>query len=460
MIISLLKYKNRVYWLLFHLLLGILATTGKTVVIVWFYLFLVTVFYLLSYSNVNRPLILAASMVYIGAFEVLARMTKCSPVIPWEASKYIFTVLSLLGIYFSKFPSKKKITGVAILLLVVPSILIDQSGLVTRKDIIFNVLGLINIGIGIIFFSSLRIDKNRFLDLLRLIIYPCVVILIYVIIKTPNLDDVTFSMGAQNATSGDFGSNQVSTVLGLGFFLISVSWVLRWKMSLFKLTDGIIALAFLIQGLFTFSRGGMVSGGISFLVFLFILFFNHSKKIIIPRSFKIYAIPVVCIFIGGIFYANHLTNGKLFLRYQGETYGTLSGTRDKDLETITSGRNLIVMSDIDLWKEFPLWGAGAGTSIYLRKEGTGLAAHVELSRLLAEQGIPGLVIFIVIVYLGYSYRHEKDLLIRSLKMAIFTLAIASTFHSATRTFITPILISMCTLNIIPSKVTNDPVPGK
>ncbi|WP_332910234.1 hypothetical protein [Algoriphagus boritolerans] len=49
-------------------------------------------------------------------------------------------------------------------------------------------------------------------------LYPILSVLVYTIIKTPDLDSVEFSLGANFATAGGFGSNQVSTILGLGVF--------------------------------------------------------------------------------------------------------------------------------------------------------------------------------------------------------------------------------------------------
>ena len=92
MIISLTDNRHRHWWMLFHILLGAAATYSNVFIIVWFYAVLLQSFYLLSFSTLNRQLIIAATMVYIGGFELIARMTKCSPVIPWEASKYLFSI--------------------------------------------------------------------------------------------------------------------------------------------------------------------------------------------------------------------------------------------------------------------------------------------------------------------------------------------------------------------------------
>jgi O-antigen ligase len=291
-------------------------------------------------------------------------------------------------------------------------------------------------------------------------ILPSISIVVFTIIKTPDLQEINFLLGAQTSTSGEFGSNQVATVLGLGFFLTSIAWILNWKITSNKTFDSLLSLLFLLQGLFTFSRGGMIGGAIAFIFFLYFLILKSGNKIVIPVFIKRFSIPIVIIFIATIVYANNLTGGKLLLRYQGETEGTLLGSREKNINSMTSNRNIIFLSDLELWWENPFLGAGAGTSKYMRNEATGTAAHIELSRLLAEHGLPGLMIFILILYTGYTYLKEKDGFVKAFKISFFVLAIFTTFHSATRTFLTPLLLSLCAVNVKIPKITHDTLPGK
>jgi hypothetical protein len=283
-------------------------------------------------------------------------------------------------------------------------------------------------------------------------VFPCLTILTYTVIRTPDFGEIRFSLGALTTTSGEFGSNQVSTLLGFGFLLMSLASILNWKITGNRIGDGVVATAFLVQALFTFSRGGVIGGILGLLCFLYILLYKSERKFTMPVSVKKYALPALILFGFAVFLTNELTKGNLLLRYQGETYGTLSGTRERDMSTVTSGRDVIFFSDLELWGENPMFGSGAGTSKYLRSEGQGTAAHVELSRLLAENGVPGIFIFLLILYSGYSYLSEKDSLIKALKIAFFVLAVFTTFHSATRTFITPLLLSLCTINIDKPKI--------
>jgi len=215
-----------------------------------------------------------------------------------------------------------------------------------------------------------------------------------------------------------------------------------------------------MQGLLTFSRGGMVAALLSLFIFIYYVMKSGYQAGVVAIRLKQLMLPLIAFIFLAIVYVNEWTGGNLFLRYSGETYGTMLGTRDKDLTTITSNRNIVFLNDIDLWIENPVLGTGVGASKYLRNEGSGIPAHVELSRLLAEHGILGLLIFILFLFTSRNYFSEPDILVKALKLSMFALAILTSFHSATRTFLTPLLISLCTINVVDSAPKNDIIPGK
>jgi O-antigen ligase len=150
--------------------------------------------------------------------------------------------------------------------------------------------------------------------------------------------------------------------------------------------------------------------------------------------------------------ADRMTDGKLLLRYKGETEGTYGGYRTKDADVVVSGRLSIFSEDIELWLEHPFTGVGSGSSRYFRD---GVSAHTEFSRLIGEHGLPGLIYFILIITTFYAtYRKTPDMQIRSLLLALFILAFISTFHAAMRTFVTPVFIILANLNVIQFSLRN------
>ena len=116
---------------------------------------------------------------------------------------------------------------------------------------------------------------------------------------------------------------------------------------------------------------------------------------------------------------------------------------------MTTGRFEIFIEDLILWDKYIIFGTGAGASRYLRGKGLdGISPHTEISRLLAEHGIFGLFILVIILscYLSMK-RKNKDNLYKSIQVVLFFIGMGTTMHSAMRTFVTPILLGLSMINI-------------
>ncbi len=451
-----IKQQNRAFfWLIIHVLIGASATISIFPVIIFFYL-------ALGYSFINlfnihakeRPRFIAEIIIYFASFEALGRLAGSDPYIPYELGKYILLFLCPLGIVLSRKSSGKGMIGLIILILSIPAILFDESGQVTFNDIKFNILGLLNLGVAIWFFSSLSIPLKTLINWSKLMVFPIVSVLIFTIIRTPDLDEVEFTLGANFATAGGFGSNQVSTILGLGVFVFAVAILLNYRISGIKWVDAAILGLFTIQGLLTFSRGGMIGGFIGVFVVMFYLTklsIKERRKLRIP-NFKKYILPLGILLIVVVVASNAITGGMLLLRYMGETQGTLAGSADKNLNKITTNRSDIFLEDVDLFLDHTMLGVGVGASTYLRNEYKGYAPHVELSRLIAEHGILGLIIFsLFILLLFINKARAPESISKGIILAMFLIGLLATFHSATRTYITPLLIGISCVTIVSNR---------
>lgn len=441
MIKGLLENKNPLFWIIFHILLGFSATVSPFPMIIWFYLVIVSsTFYIVSQSQ--TPTVLIALLLYLVSFELLARMARTMPFIPYELGKYLLLAGMIWGI--AKFKTFGK-EGWIMLLCLLPGLFVDISGQVGRSDLVFNLLGPINVALVVIFFAKQKISTQNFSSLLRLMIYPILGVLSYSVIKSPDFDEVEFSLGANVDWSGGFGSNQVSTLFGLGVFFIFILMINRWTFSGNRIIDAGILFAFTFQGLLTFSRGGMLGAALGiFIVLLYLRTSNFKSKIRykLPNIGK-YVIPAIIVGVTAYLVVDELTSGMLSLRYSGETAGTLQGTKIKSFNTVTTGRFDIFLGDVDLWADHFLFGVGAGASGFLRDTMHGAAAHVELSRLLAEHGFLGLVYFLILCLLGWRLlRHHPNPMIRGILVALFVVAIYTTFHAAMRTYVTPALVGI------------------
>jgi hypothetical protein len=203
----------------------------------------------------------------------------------------------------------------------------------------------------------------------------------------------------------------------------------------------------LFQGLLTLSRGGILVGAIALSIFVFRQFSALKAGMRSKIIFGFILIVIGSVLVFSI--ADDITGGILSLRYQGETAGTLSGSKERSLNQLTSNRYNIMIEDLILWVDsFPnfLFGVGFGVSQQIRGgELNGVASHVELSRLLAEQGVLGIIIFIYLFTIGARLLKGKSDF-KDLQIALFVLAMLTTFHAAMRTFVTPVLMILCLFN--------------
>ena len=224
----------------------------------------------------------------------------------------------------------------------------------------------------------------------------------------------------------------------------------KWRLSGSRLVDLFLVGLFAFQGLLSFSRGGMIGGALGIMVFAFVIQFSKvtGTRFRLPRVGRLVLVGstvLVMIFL----VANWVTKGTLLLRYQGETYGTLAGAREKDLDLITTGRLEVLLEDWQLFSEHPVNGVGIGASRFMRSASQGVNAHVELSRLLSEQGLFGLMYFILLLLLSINLllinRHP---VYKAIAIGFYLIAVYSTFHAATRTYISPLLIGLSLVWVI------------
>ncbi|MEB2777525.1 hypothetical protein SYJ56_19575 [Algoriphagus sp. D3-2-R+10] len=436
---------NYFFWIIFHIILGIVSSISPYGLIIWFYLVVGTSFFMIVRLKSIFPYI--AFITYLISFELLARMSQTSPFIPYELGKYLLCFMLILGVI--KYGHKNYL-GLLLVLLLVPAIFFDLSGKVDSQALVFNLLGPINVGLAVWFFYGKSITKLQLIKLLRISLFPLIAVLFSTIFKTPSYDNLEFTLGANFSTSGGGGSNQVSTVLGLGIFICFLFLINKWKITGFRIIDFFLFFLFGFQGLLTFSRGGIIGGVIGILIiFLFVLTSAESekKRFKLPRLGKILLTATILIIIT-FQVADNLTGGLLGLRYLGETEGTLAGTKEKSIDSITTGRFNIFIEDIALWEENVVWGVGAGSSSFLRTESQFYFSHVELSRLLAEHGIFGLIYFLILVYIMFRLiLSKRPPMEKGILVAFFIIAIYTTFHAAMRTYLTPLFIGLSLMEI-------------
>lgn len=464
MLKKILESENLGKWILLHAAIGILSSFSSLFFALWFFVFLLSSLSFISKGTARmRKVNLLYFISYLAATELIVRMSKgWMYKIPWEFGKYVMIFGFLYGVIANN--SRKGIIGLFLIVLLLPSLFLGPHTTPDFRELVGNIFGPLAIGIGVLYSYKLNVTKDEFKKILFLILLPCASVLAFTLIKNPDFSSYKFELGANFATAGGFGSNQVSTVLGLGMFLTFIFWINKWTLFKNRSYTLVLLLLFAIQGLLTFSRGGMIGAFIGIITITWVYGKVGAKDKLqfkVPQIGKFIVMASFAVVLS-FFIANALTGGILELRYKGETNATLRGTREKDLNVLTTNRYDIFKADLELWQDYFVLGTGVGGSKMMRSfeygdiGHAGVAAHVELSRLLAEHGFLGLIYFLLILFLGSKVYFEKgDPLYKAAKLAMYVLALYTTFHAATRTFITPLLISLSTLSIIEQNTSSN-----
>jgi O-antigen ligase len=356
---------------------------------------------------------------YIASAELIWRMTK-APVF-WESGKYLLVLLMGLGIVRWKF----KLAGKPLLyfLLLVPAVFITLNtvNLSTARDSIsFNLSGPLLLGVSAIFFNGIRLKRLTFNRFLLLSIVPITGIWILAIRSTLRGGSILFSDNSNFATSGGYGPNQVSAVLGLGvLFCWLYLFTARPTGRRFWLLSG-IGLALLAQAILTFSRGGILNLAVAIPLASF--FFTRSNKKVQQRIFTVFLLAGLAFYLL-IPRLDQFTGGMLITRFENFSL---------------TGREQIMRADLQLWQDNPVFGVGVGISSLLRGEMAslevlGAATHTEYTRLLAEHGLFGLLsILLLISMVWQAFYQARGGLARGTVLGLTAWALAEMAHAAMR----------------------------
>lgn len=431
------------FWLTFHIILGLSTYYTHWVLVGWLYIFILSSFYEILRKKSDTLIILAVSLAYVVGIELLCRIAETTPYIPYEFAKYFFLLSIFTHMLFT--PMKGVSPGFFIIVLSLPAVL-----LIPKEDFrvyfVNSFSGIFITGLMGYLFYRAPIRLAHFKIMLGAMLYGLIAITFAVIIRTPNLEDVDFNLSANFQTSGNFGSNQVSTAMGLATMLIGLVLLLNLNVFKFKSLQLGLFLLFAIRGLLTFSRGGIL-GGVTSLFLAYVIPVRNYKGRVRLGFWTILAIGLC---IGSAFYfVNQITDNALLERYKGETDATRRGLRETSIETLTSRRSTLILAEWKIFLDNPILGVGPGGG-YLEREkivGVRIASHTEVTRLLAEHGLLGFMIAIIFLF----YPIVK--IIKSpggfdqiVSTAFFSFAILTSFHAAMRTTVTPFLWGLACAN--------------
>mgnify|MGYP003407256777 FL=1 len=346
--------------------------------------------YVILRKNANNEALYVAA--YLVGAEVFLRMTQGN--LFEQFAKYGVMGILLIGMIYRGF-SKNALPYWIFGLLLLPAIFLSFFTLNfdtdIRKAITFNIIGPITLMVSAIYCYQRKISFEQIKTIINMLAYPLMATLVYMYLYTPSVKDVVTNTESNFETSGGFGPNQVSTILGLGIFLFFVKIVLSSKTVLIRNINVLFFVIITFRGIVTFSRGGVITGFVMIIiVVLLLLYYTKSQaksKVVMLVVFGLFAL------VGIWSYSSIQTSGLIDKRYANQD------ARGREKLSKLTGRERLIESEFKMFLDNPIFGIGVGKNKEYRLETTGIdaASHNEITRMLAEHGMFGLFGLIILL---------------------------------------------------------------
>ena len=334
-------------------------------------------------KNKNNEVLLIVA--YMVGVEVFLRMTGGNFNNEFVKVNVIFFML--LGMIYSNFSINSFVYWFFLILLIpgilVTSILPDFSTDI-RKVLVFNLSGPVCLAICAIYTFKRRILFADLQNILVLMGLPVVTTAVYLFLYNPSVREVVTGTQSNFDTSGGFGPNQVSTILGLGMFIFFTQLILFSKSKKIMLLNGILLIFISYRAVVTFSRGGVITAVVMIIGLLFLLYYFSNTKG--KGKFSLVFLLTGLMAMGIWTYSSLQTNGLINKRYANQD------ARGRVKKDRLGGREEVMDSEFKLFLDNPILGVGAGMGKKVRKEtlGAEVASHNEISRMLSEHGLFGI----------------------------------------------------------------------
>lgn len=396
-------------------------------------------------KNRNNEVIFVAA--YLVGVEVFLRMTGGN--FNNEYVKVLVIFFMTVGMFYSNF-SIKSFLYFVFLLLLIPGILVATSignlDFDLKKAIIFNLSGPLCLAISSIYMFRKRLMFSQLQNIIIVIGLPIISIVVYLFLYNPSIKDVVTGTQSNFETSGGFGPNQVSTILGLGMFIFFTQLVLFSKSKKEIFLNVVLLIFVSYRAIATFSRGGVITGVLMILLSLFVFFsFSNDRG---KRKIMLVFLLTGILGIGIFSYTSLQTFGLIEKRYANKDG---KGREKKDR---LGGREAVIDTDLKLFLDNPILGIGAGMGKENRKESLGQAveAHNEISRLLSEHGLFGIFSFLILLFVPFAlYINNKQ---HIYFFSFFFFWLLTINHAALRIAAPAFVYALCLLHVqikIPEK---------
>ena len=385
---------------------------------------------------------------YVGAYivgsEVFWRMNHAH--IFWEAGKYALVIIFVIAAWRARRQKSSPLPFIYFALLI-PSIMITITNLdlsTARNAISFNLSGPLALAASVWFFSKIKITPSQFRGILLALIGATMAVAGRTMLWTMTAKAIDFGNRSNFTTSGGFGPNQVASILGLGA-LASFIYLMDRKVSpslrfVFFCTMTLYAT----QSALTLAREGVYEFALGMILYV-ILQSRDSRS-----GLQFAVIGIVVFFIASrllLPHLEHFTGGEFGARFD---------------NTNPTGRGAIIMDDIQVWRDNPLFGIGPGRSMYYHENSmfeNAEAAHTEFSRLLAEHGLLGLLALFVLAAMFISaIRKAQSRRARALTICLASYAFAFMAVAAMRIAAPSFIFGLATATFVNAR-KREPLPS-
>ena len=389
----------------------------------------------------KKPFYVLSACAYVIGSEVFLRMTNGN--FFYETSKYLVILFLVTGVFLGGGIAKKAYTYFVYLILLVPGIIVASSTLDydtnMRTAVAFNLTGPVCLGVAALYCYNTRITIKSLQKILMFILLPIISTMTYLFLYAPSIKDTLSGTQSNFEASGGYGPNQVSTVLGLGIFILVGRLFLQSKTVFLKALNVLLLVLMSYRAIVTFSRGGVFVAGVIILAFVAVFYFKSSSR----AKNKIIATSLI-LSIGLAFtwvLSSTSTDGLINKRYNNQD--AIGRTKDD----VTTGRGALLTNELNEFLENPFFGVGVGKLKELRfqKEGIKAASHNEMSRIVGEHGIFGVIAFLILLISPLFLRLSNK---RNLYFYSFYLFWFLTInHSSMRIAAPAFIYGLCLLNI-------------
>ena len=378
-------------FVIIHLLIGLVVFLVPPISKVYAITIILVGFrYVILRNNANNEaLYVAASIAGADVFLTMAHRN-----IFEQYAKYGVMGILIIGMFFRGF-SKNAIMYWIFGLLLLPGVIYGFFTLNfetdIRKAITFNIIGPITLTVSAIYCYQRIVTFQQIKNIIDMLAYPLMATLVYMYLYTPDIKAVVTNTQSNFETSGGFGPNQVSTILGMGIFLFFIKVILNSKTIGIRNINIFFFLFITFRGIVTFSRGGIITGFIMIIiVIVLLLLFTKSQaksRVMTLVFFGFLALT------GVWFYSSIQTSGLIDKRYANQD------AKGRVKESKLTGREKLIESELNMFLDNPILGIGVGKNKEYREETTGIeaASHNEITRMLAEHGMFGLFGLIILL---------------------------------------------------------------